>query len=196
MATKKTANTSSKRKAAEAPTIYENSYAGQLLKMVDASRERTREHLAKPENNRANWWTYLHHMVDRENLAEIDDELENGQDINVPTGDRHKFSPLHFAAMRGKSKAAKHLIERGADLNCGDAAGSTPLMIAINFKKDDIAYMLLEAGADVRITNKGGADALTWAREIKNSEIELAIRRAGLQKIAGTDHEEPPPPKI
>lgn len=76
-------------------------------------------------------------------------------------------TPLHSAATYGRVKAARELIQAGADLNAVGDNDMTPLMCACcNGKKlgSQIALMLIEAGADVNSVRKSDdMDALSFA---------------------------------
>jgi ankyrin repeat protein len=52
---------------------------------------------------------------------------------------------------------AYHLIELGADINCGSTDGCSPLCFAIMHSKTDIAKLLLEKGA-----SPVGAEGAKW----------------------------------
>jgi uncharacterized protein len=52
------------------------------------------------------------------------------------------------------------LLERGANIESRDSAGSTPLRIAVLLNREDIVQQLLEAGADFRIRDNEGQDLL------------------------------------
>jgi uncharacterized protein len=93
-----------------------------------------------------------------ENIAALKQHIAAGSNLN----ERDPFggsSPLITAVVFGKTKAAKLLIDAGADINFQNNDGSTALISAAYFCRPEIVKMLLEKGADKSITNKFGATA-------------------------------------
>jgi ankyrin repeat protein len=67
------------------------------------------------------------------------------------------WTALHFAARDGYMKAAKALLESGADVNrLGDGDHTSALIMAIENGHLDLAKYLIENGADVSRANNGG----------------------------------------
>ncbi len=100
----------------------------------------------------------IHTAVITENVEAIKQHIAAGSNLN----ERDPFggsSPLISAAVFGKPKAAKLLIDAGADLNFQNNDGSTALISAAYFCRPEIVKMLLDKGADKTITNKYGATA-------------------------------------
>lgn len=100
----------------------------------------------------------IHTAAITENLAALKQHIAAGSNLN----ERDAFggsSPLISAVVFGKTKAAKILIDAGADINFQNNDGSTPLITAAYFCRTEIVKMLLEKGADKSITNKYGATA-------------------------------------
>lgn len=81
-----------------------------------------------------------------------------GTDIDMedPVGGS---SPLITAAIFGKMKMARVLIESGADLDFRNNEGSTALITAAFFGRPQIVQLLLDAGADKSIRNNYGSTA-------------------------------------
>lgn len=108
--------------------------------------------------------------------------LESGADINsAPSGSGGK-SPLMQATFFGQLDAVQFLIEKKADVNHRDAAGSTALIYAAGFHPE-IAAALIKAGADVDIKNYDGFTALLKER---NPEIKKLLKDAGAKEIKWT----------
>ena len=71
------------------------------------------------------------------------------------------FTALHFAAREGHDKAARLLVDAGADVNqvtAGDE--SSPMLVAVINGNYDLAKDLLEAGADPNLVSDDGAGPL------------------------------------
>ncbi len=76
-------------------------------------------------------------------------------------GQQGGFTALHYAARDGNGKAARLLVEAGADVNqltAGDQ--SSPLLVAVINGNYDLAKDLLEAGADPNLVSDDGAAPL------------------------------------
>jgi hypothetical protein len=74
--------------------------------------------------------------------------------------DSRKFAegstPLHLASQEGHVKAARFLVEHGADAAAQDRGGWTPLHHASSHGHLDVARLLLEHGADAAAQTRGG----------------------------------------
>ena len=77
-------------------------------------------------------------------------------------------TPLHLASRNGHVKAARKLIERGADLTAQDEEGNTPLHLA-SYGEVDVARMLIERGADLTAKDKEGKTPLHLASAPPNN---------------------------
>jgi ankyrin repeat protein len=67
----------------------------------------------------------IHDTAEAGDLAKVRQLLEQGADVN--TRDELQLTPLHWAAIYGKTEVAKLLIEKGADVNARDKNQRTPL---------------------------------------------------------------------
>lgn len=63
--------------------------------------------------------------------------------------DDHKFTPLHWAVIAGRSNLVYWLVFKGAAVNAQDADGMTPLHKAAVFNRADCAEILLSGGAQI-----------------------------------------------
>ncbi|KAF1701161.1 hypothetical protein CSC66_13975 [Pseudoxanthomonas kaohsiungensis] len=133
--------------------------------------------------------THLHHAARHGWLEDIEVELDEGADIEAPTADQHQWTPLHWAALSGQTAAVRLLLTRGANINSLESKGSSPLMFAIHGKHVETAYVLLEAGADTRVVNEAGRTAEELASHY-DPELQAAVRRYGLNKVAGVSGEQ------
>ncbi|WP_288007687.1 ankyrin repeat domain-containing protein [Thermofilum sp.] len=65
---------------------------------------------------------------------------EKGGDINIQ--DKDGRTPLHLAAMKGRTKAVTTLLGLGADPNINDNEGLTPGELATNRGHTDLAELI------------------------------------------------------
>jgi uncharacterized protein len=82
-------------------------------------------------------------------------------------------TPLIEAVSHGRLEAAQLLIDRGADVNLGDANNTTPLMIAANASTaianpGELVRLLLQHGAKRGAKDSRGRIAFQIAVESKN----------------------------
>jgi quinoprotein dehydrogenase-associated probable ABC transporter substrate-binding protein len=94
--------------------------------------------------------------------------------------DKDGLTPLAIAAQNAKAKAARALLEAGADVNAPVAKGGyTPLMLASISGSTELATTLIEHGAKVNLTNSGGVTALMIAAAGNRSNIVVLLLRSG-----------------
>ena len=91
-------------------------------------------------------------------LDAIKQHIEAGTDLNAKEP-AVGSSPLISAAVFGKTKIARALIEAGADVNLKNNEGSTALHSAAFLCRLEIVEMLLENGADKDVLNNYGSTA-------------------------------------
>ncbi|XP_022096541.1 serine/threonine-protein phosphatase 6 regulatory ankyrin repeat subunit B-like [Acanthaster planci] len=70
----------------------------------------------------------------------------------VDTQDKFGQTPLHWAAYRGSTISAKHLVEKSKKLDIKDNHSNTPLAMAVLGGNDSVAIILIEAGANINLT--------------------------------------------
>jgi uncharacterized protein len=121
------------------------------------------------------------HLALKKNKDIFDLLLEKNADVNVPGRMDSKTTDqtvLYVAIARGDEALVKKLIDRGANPNIADSAGSLPLVEAVvdSDASANIVKMLLENGAEVNKTEKeNGATALIFAAQ--NKEISSNLRK-------------------
>jgi quinoprotein dehydrogenase-associated probable ABC transporter substrate-binding protein len=94
--------------------------------------------------------------------------------------DNDGLTPLGIAAQNGKAKAARALLDAGADVNAPVAKGGyTPLMLASISGSNELATSLIEHGAKVNAANPGGVTALMIAAAGNRSTIAGLLVKAG-----------------
>jgi quinoprotein dehydrogenase-associated probable ABC transporter substrate-binding protein len=94
--------------------------------------------------------------------------------------DNDGLTPLAIAAQNGKIKAARVLLDAGADVNAPVAKGGyTPLMLASTSGSSELAASLIEHGAKVNAANPAGVTALMIAAAGNHSTIAGLLVRSG-----------------
>jgi hypothetical protein len=71
--------------------------------------------------------------------------LDRGFDVMGQ--DRYQWTPLHYAAERGRAEVTELLLARGADVNGTTLAGHTPLSLTATYGKEEEARLLEAHGA-------------------------------------------------
>lgn len=87
-------------------------------------------------------------------------------------------SPAYYAAVYGRTRVLKAMLEAGVSPNQRDRNGRTLLMIAAENGHRDTVRLLLDYGADPRARSALGESALEAARRSGDPEIVAMIQRA------------------
>lgn len=118
--------------------------------------------------------TALHAAASEENIEAMHVLLDAGARINDQSISLHfrgflpyfenGQSPLHDAVLKGKAKAVRQLISRGADLNLKSMGRKVaPLSWAVSAKNINMVRLLLELGADINVRDSAGNSPLHYA---------------------------------
>jgi len=117
--------------------------------------------------------------------------------VNPNIQNKDGDTPLHSAALNGKSEVVKLLLEHGADPNIQNKDGMTPLHFATEYSPWHFAAryspwdsatergylrvvkLLLEHGADPNIQNKDGMTPLHFATERGSPEVVKLLLEHG-----------------
>ncbi len=91
--------------------------------------------------------------------------VESGADVNNPSNNVQRVTPLHSAAAAQDVETARLLLERGADPNARQAGGFTPLHTAGENGQIEMIRLLLEHGADPAVQAEDGKSPLDLAQE-------------------------------
>jgi ankyrin repeat protein len=67
--------------------------------------------------------------------------------VDVNTRDKDSKTPLHWASVQGRLKAARVLLEHGADVEAEDDKGKTPFQLASGEGHGEVMKLLSEHGA-------------------------------------------------
>jgi ankyrin repeat protein len=97
--------------------------------------------------------------------------IENRADVNFPSVNEQKVTPLHSAVTGGHKDIVRILIAHGADVNITQQFDLTPLHAAAQSGHVEIVKLLLENGADKGMVSKDGKKAVDFAREKGHQEI-------------------------
>ena len=91
----------------------------------------------------------------------------------------HTYTPLAYAAYKGRDETLRYLLERGASVNANVYDGvsyvNTPLMMATIMGHYDTAMMLLNAGADARVRIKDGPTARELAVKYQHERLARVL---------------------
>ncbi|TAN30646.1 MAG: ankyrin repeat domain-containing protein [Castellaniella sp.] len=101
------------------------------------------------------------------------------------------WTPLHYAASKGRVETARMLIKRGAIVNAPGPDGTTPLMMAALSGSKPMVELLLAQKADPTMFNLAHETAADWARKRKNTDIaqrlDEAASRRGAERQLGVE---------
>ncbi len=170
-----------KRLVAEGVDVNSSGRAGvtPLFRAVVASNKvgfETLLELGADPNQRDDWGdATIHACAEMNDGWWVEKAIQYGADPNR-TNDGHPFvpgeTPIFYSCRSEAEKAAKALIDAGADVDHRDKIGATPLEIASEYAEYDIAYMLLKAGANFRNVRENGVDYVGWF--YRNRPIDAA----------------------
>jgi len=115
-------------------------------------------------------------LGDVERLAEL---LDNEPGLATARSS-DDFTALHYAAFFDGPKAARLLLERGADVNAfaDNELGVHPLNSAAAAGRTDVAQVLLEHGADPNAVTRSGFTPSDAAQANGNAELAELLRGA------------------
>ncbi|CAM9703933.1 unnamed protein product, partial [Scytosiphon promiscuus] len=105
----------------------------------------------------------------------------HGKDLDIACGPVRR-TPLHCAAVGGKTSAAQVLMLAGADVNVLDARKDSPLHLAIHGGHEALAKDLLLSGANPSIAGSKGGRPLDIAAHCGCAETVLNLLRKGADR--------------
>jgi uncharacterized protein len=97
--------------------------------------------------------------------------LEAGADVNLPSRETMKVTPLASASAANQLEIARVLIEHGANVNARASNDFTPLHESAASGRIEFAKLLLEHGADVNARDGDGKTPLDYARSHNHEEM-------------------------
>ena len=122
--------------------------------------------------------------------------LEHGADVNARA--KNEWTPLHWAAFKGRLEITQLLLDHGANVNAENDYRETPLHLASAGQYDSqehgaaITSLLLERGADTNARDKDNANPLHWAAYKGRLEATGSLLRHGTDMNAENDNGETP----
>jgi len=101
----------------------------------------------------------------------VDALLAAGAEVNAPSRETMKLTPLASALATGHNQIARTLIEHGANVNAKGDTDVTPLHTAAARGNIEAATFLLEYGADINATTTDGKKPISYAEERNHPEM-------------------------
>ncbi len=106
--------------------------------------------------------------------------LAAGADVNAPSREAMKVTPLHSATTARQPAIARMLIARGANVNAAAGEnGFAPLHEAAASGSFELAKLLLEHGADINRKTTDGKTPLAFAISRSQPEMAAFLRERG-----------------
>ena len=109
--------------------------------------------------------------------AAVDLLLAKGAEVNSPSRNAMRVTPLHSAAAAGRLEIARSLLEHGADTNAREAGDFTALHAAAQNGQVEMVELLLSYGATVDAHNEDGKTAIDFALEKGYTRIVNLLKR-------------------
>lgn len=97
--------------------------------------------------------------------------LESGADVNLPSRESMKVTPLASAAAAKQTEIARVLIAHGANVNAKAASGHVPLHEASANGNIDLVKLLIDSGADGNAKTDDGKTPYDFAVEYKRDDV-------------------------
>lgn len=94
----------------------------------------------------------------------------------VTSRDAARWTPLHYAAVKGQFAAAELLLTKGADINAQSDDGWSALHLAAGKGHKDIVALLMSKGANASLKDNSGKTAADRAEREGHKEIAKLLR--------------------
>jgi ankyrin repeat protein len=104
--------------------------------------------------------------------------LNAGVDVNLPSRETMKVTPLASAAAAKQTDIARLLIAHGANVNARAASGHIPLHEAAGNGNVEMVKLLIENGADVHARTDEDKTPLDFAIEYKRPEVVELLEKS------------------
>jgi hypothetical protein len=108
--------------------------------------------------------------------------IKRGAEVN-----RLGWTPLQYAASKGKLETARMLVANKALVNAPAPDGTTALMMAAYAGSDEVVRFLLREGADPTMQNLNQRSAADWARVANHGKLADALEAASKRVVAQRD---------
>ncbi|CAD5120373.1 DgyrCDS8945 [Dimorphilus gyrociliatus] len=100
--------------------------------------------------------------------------LDNAEN-DLHQGDEHKFSLLHWAAMRGNKQIVDMLLQRGANPVAVNASGDRPIHLAASFGHLEVILLLADYSNEMNWTNIHGNTPLHYAAFWNFEDVAITL---------------------
>lgn len=97
--------------------------------------------------------------------------ISKGANVNAPSANEHKTTPLHSAVTGQHLEVARYLLEHGAQVNARQSGGFTPLHSAAFHGSLAMVMLLLEHGANPAVQSEDGRTPLDMVLESGNQVL-------------------------
>ena len=104
--------------------------------------------------------------------------IDAGAEVNAPSRESMKVTPLASAAAAKQTEIARLLIARGANVNARAASGHIPLHEASANGNVELVKLLIEKGADVNAKTDDGKTPLDFAVEHQQPEVIALLKKS------------------
>ena len=104
--------------------------------------------------------------------------LDAGADVNLPSRETMKVTPLASAAAAKQTEIARVLIANGANVNARAASGHIPLHEASANGNVELVKLLIDSGADVNARTEDGKTPLDFAIEYKRDDVVDLLKQS------------------
>lgn len=121
----------------------------------------------------------IHYAAQKGNIRQVDAFLKDGVSINLQEDTIYKVTPLHEAALHGKTEMIEYLLMHGAAIDSRDAFQFTPLHKACQVGWLDSVNILVGHNADINAQSDRGITPLFEAARRGHAEIVLFLIENG-----------------
>ncbi len=97
--------------------------------------------------------------------------IESGAEVNSPSRNDQKVTPLHSAAASRSLEISRLLLDHGADPDARQEGDFTPLHEAAANGQLELVSLLVAHGADINLSQKPGQTALAFAQKAGHQEV-------------------------
>jgi uncharacterized protein len=124
----------------------------------------------------ADGWTPLHLAAHYDHVRVVTTLLANNADPSARSTNAMRNQPLHAAAAGRATRAARALLDGGAEVNATQAGGYTPLHSAAQNGNRELVVLLLERGANMDVRTDDGRTPLMLAEAAGHAEVAELLR--------------------